>query len=368
MKFSLLFITCLSMSVLTAAQSVKKVVQLTWGELPQIPDKFGFAGSFAGQSNGALIVAGGANFPDGGAPWTGSKKIWTDKIFVLDSPKSKWKVAGKLPQPIGYGVSVSYGEKLLCIGGSNAEGHLSTVYIISYAGKKIRIESGPQLPQSLANSCGVIIGHKVYIAGGLLTADAKSTANIFWSLDLDKPEAAWQNLDTWPGPARMLSLAGTDGKAFYLFSGADLEEKNGTAHRRYLNDAYKYIPGKGWKTLANLPCAVVAAAGPALNIKGNELLIFGGDDGKLADDAASLKEKHPGFSDRVLSYNIAADTWSQPFKIKTDIKADVATNPNGSVLAPVTTSVVMWRGYLVFPGGEVRPAVRTPRVLTVKVK
>lgn len=355
------------MTVITEAQITHKHPGFKWGELPQIPDRFGFAGSFAGQSHGALIVVGGANFPDGGAPWTGSKKVWSDKIFVLDNPTGKWKLAGKMPQPMGYGVSISHGEKLICIGGSNEGGHLSTVFALSYLDGEIKIEQWPHLPQGLANACGAVIGNYVYIAGGLLKPDDKTAANIFWTLNLNgRKNAEWKALYTWPGQPRMLSVAGVANGNFFLFSGTALEDKNGTPHRHYLKDAFKYIPGKGWHKIAYLPSAVVAAA-PAFNVNNHQLLIFGGDDGLLADDAAKLKEKHPGFSDKVLQYDVSTNTWTAPFKIKTDKKLDAATNPNNSIWAPVTTSMVVWHGYLVFPGGEVRPAVRTPRVLTAKL-
>ena len=45
-----------------------------WTELPPVPDTTGLAGSFAGVSNGALVVAGGSNFPGGKAPWSGCTK------------------------------------------------------------------------------------------------------------------------------------------------------------------------------------------------------------------------------------------------------------------------------------------------------
>lgn len=358
------------MPVITKAQkTIKHHLTFNWAQLPHIPNEFGFAGSFAGTSNNALIVAGGANFPDGGAPWTGSKKVWTDQIFVLEHPTGQWKVAGKLPQPLGYGVSISYNNKLICIGGSNAAGHLATVYAISYINGKVKIENRPPLPAALANACGALVGHTIYIAGGLLSPDAKTTASVFWALDLSKPARAaqWQQLETWPGPPRMLSVAGALNNSFYLFSGTDLEDKAGTAHRRYLKDAYAYTPGKGWQKLADLPAAVVAAAGPAYAANGNELLIFGGDDGILADNAANLKEQHPGFSTAILSYHTQTNTWTTAGHIKTNKQADAAIHPNASLWAPVTTTSVIWNGNLVIPGGEVRPAVRTPRVLTVHI-
>ena len=66
---TLLFLSFMLISTAGSAQITKKANQFAWGELPAIPDNFGFAGSFSGVSGDALIVAGGANFPDGGAPW-----------------------------------------------------------------------------------------------------------------------------------------------------------------------------------------------------------------------------------------------------------------------------------------------------------
>ena len=61
---------------------------LTWDLLPPLPDAQGFAGAFVGvikdaslppgkrrKSKGVLIVAGGANFPEG-RPWDGGAKVW----------------------------------------------------------------------------------------------------------------------------------------------------------------------------------------------------------------------------------------------------------------------------------------------------
>lgn len=367
MKLCSLLISCFLLPVIVSAQKKPAPYPMAWGQLAPIPDQFGFAGSFAGVSNNALLVAGGANFPDGGAPWTGSKKAWTDQIFVLNKPSGKWKLAGKLPQPLGYGVSITWHNKLICIGGSNASGHVAAVTALSYTNGKIIFEDWPALPQPLANTCGALIGHHMYIAGGLPAPDAKATADVFWTLDLSKPQSGWTKLETWPGPPRILSVAGSLNGVFYLFSGTGLEDLAGTAHRKYLRDAYAYTPGKGWKKLADLPRAVVAAV-PALAINGNELLVFGGDDGVLADSASVLKERHPGFSDAVLSYHIQTDKWTTAGKIKTQKRPDAAVNPNKSLWAPVTTTSVIWHGNLIIPGGEVRPAVRTPRVLTLRLK
>ena len=57
---------------------------LAWKQLPPIPDTLGVAGAFAGTSGGALLVMGGANFPDR-MPWEGGTKLWYDTLFALDT-------------------------------------------------------------------------------------------------------------------------------------------------------------------------------------------------------------------------------------------------------------------------------------------
>ena len=308
-----------------------------------------------------MLVAGGANFPDGGAPWTGSVKKWHNQIFALESPVGEWKEAGELPVPLGYGVSVTWGDALLCFGGSNESGHFADAFMLRYKNGEITTEILPSMPANIANTCGVVIGDVVYIAGGTNAPDSKESANIFWSLDLSKKaaERKWVVLPTWPGASRMLSVAGGLDGEFYLFSGASLKD----GKREYLKDAFKYSPAKGWNKIADLPGPAVAAPSTAYASGKNKLFIFGGDDGELAPIASDLKEKHPGFSIDILVYDSSCDKWSISGKISTDKKEDSGPNPNGSVWAPVTTPLAVWNGDIILPGGEVRPATRTPRVL-----
>src|SRR5690606_33625737 len=265
----------------------------------------------------------------------------------------------------GYGVSVSWDDGLVCIGGSNEHGHYADAFIVRYKDAKISIEYLPATPEGIANLCGVLVGSTVYVAGGTANPDSKESEGVFWCLDLSKSdsERKWEILPSWPGPSRILGVAGTQGEAFYLFSGANLKD----GKREYLKDAYKYTPENGWVRLKDLPSAVVAAPSTAYT-HGDNLLIFGGDNGKDATIASELKEKHPGFSKDVLAYNTIADTWSVFGEVKTDIKDNAELNPNGSLWAPVTTPLVVWNEKIVLPGGEVRPATRTPRVLIASFK
>ena len=62
----------------------------TWDQLAPLPDPLGVATPFAGVSGGALLVAGGANFPDK-MPWEGGKKVWHDRV---------WKSGALTTQPL----------------------------------------------------------------------------------------------------------------------------------------------------------------------------------------------------------------------------------------------------------------------------
>lgn len=333
----------------------------TWNTLAPLPDSTGFAGSFAGVANGALLIAGGSNFPDGGAPWKGTPKKWYDKIFALDNKDGQWKEVGRLPVPLGYGVSASTDNGLVIVGGSNEQGHVANVWRLRYNNGTIETDTLPSLPFTLANTCGALMDNKIYVAGGLVAPDSPATSHAFLMLDLSLPDSGWQTLPAWPGPSRMLAVAGATNGRFYLFSGTELVN----SQRQYLQDAYAYAPDSGWSTLASLPRAAVAAPSPAY-YSGATWLIFGGDDGAMASKGSELKEKHPGFSDTIWQYNIANNEWQAAGKIHTEKKEDAVTHPNNSTWAPVTTSMVEWNGQLVFPGGEVRPATRTPNVLAAQ--
>ncbi len=358
-NFSLriLFILFIGIMVTSCDQPKEKYI---WKMLPPIPDETGFAGSFAGLSNDVLIVAGGSNFPNGGTPWNGGKKTWYSSVYILEEPDADWKLAGHLPKPLGYGVSISTPQGLLCIGGSNEDGHHDRSFLLKYIDDSLVVTEFPSLPFPLANMTGAMVNNVIYIAGGLSSPESKSTSNYFLRFDLNKNDN-WEELPSWPGASRMLSVCAAGNNEFYLFSGTSLKD----GEREYLKDAYKFSETKGWEKIADLPVAVVAAASPAYSATDESIYVFGGDDGSKAKEAAELQSKHPGFSQKILKYNPRENAWNLFGTIKTDIRPDSEINPNGSIWSPVTTTMVRWNNKLVFPGGEVRPGTRTPNVLSV---
>ena len=316
---------------------------LEWSKLPPLPDQLGFAGAFAGTHNGALLVAGGANFPDK-KPWEGGKKVWHDTVFALERADAAWKIVGKLPRPLAYGVSVTTKSGVVCIGGSDAEKHYAEVFLLTLSHGPLEVKNLPSLPIAVANGAGALAGETIYLCGGAEQPGEKSALNRLFALDLQAARAQWRELEPCPGQPRILPVAAAVNSVFYLAGGAALAETNGRVARHYLRDTWCYEPGVGWKRRADLPKPSVAAPSPA-PVAAAEFFIVGGDDGSL--NGFQPVEKHPGFPKTILAYDTNADSW----RTNGDVPASRATLPTA-----------IWQGRFVLPSGEVRPGVRSPEV------
>lgn len=319
-----------------------------WRQLPPIPDPEGFATPFAGTSGGALIVAGGANFP-GKRPWEGGTKVWYDSIFVLPGPQAKWKTGFHLPRPSAYGVSITMPDGLICIGGGNATENFRDVFRLAWEREQIVTTPLRDLPAPCAFMCGARIDQTIFIIGGIETPGATTCLKTFWALNLAEPNLHWRQLEACPGPERILGVAGAANGCFYLFSGARLTAgPDGKPVREYLRDAWRFTPGgagHGWTRLADLPRAAVAAPSPAPLLAGTRLLVISGDDG--LNIRFKPETKHPGFPHGILAYDTVANTWT-----------DLPDAPFSRGTVPAT----QWGDLVVIPCGEARPGYRSTEV------
>ena len=393
--------------------------KLEWKALPDLPSDLGVAGPFAGVHNDALIVAGGANFPDG-VPWRPtenggiSNKIYHDTIYIVTKDDLDYSITeGKLrlPHVLGYGVSISTNDAdslavrqlgVLCIGGEWREEGLThrsdKVFALSYTSGKINIdENYPPLPRSTTAAAGALIGNTIYITGG--DSGQGATLN-FWSLDLakrDTEEFEWKELTPWNGPARthLLAASQNDGSAdcLYIFSGR-MKDSKGQWHM--LSDAYKYSPKSDkWKKVSDIqakedtqPRCVMA--GTTTSVGTNSLLLFGGADGKrfitleglsaqiaaakaagnqqaavdLNAEKQKIQDAHDGFSRDILLYNTVTDKWQKFANFEEGSRN--ATAPGITERVPigshVTTTAVQWGSSIIIPTGESSPGIRTKNI------
>ncbi|MEN7550707.1 sodium/solute symporter [Rapidithrix thailandica] len=388
MIYNYLIVFCLLLASVSCKPKVQKVQQqefFTWEEVEQLPAapgetrQFGLAGMFAGVHKGALILAGGANFP-GGKPWEGGQKKWWDDIYVLekDGENYQWYTARhfKLPLPLAYGVSVATEQGLWCIGGNNREGAQSDVFLLQWdpVAKTVSVQTQTSLPYPLANASGGIIGETIFLAGG---ESDKSVSSRFLSLNLSQSQKVWKELLSWPGEARShaLGLVQSNGEnsCFYLLGGRQLQS-NGIS--KVYADAFCYDPSNvKWTQVASLTDdagqAVPFSAATGVAFGAGSLVITGGSEEKMHNqleqygilisqaegDAKDrliherdlILNNHPGFSKKMYAYHTVTDTWEY-----------LNDFPEESL---VTTPSLVWENEILIPSGEIAPGIRTPAII-----
>jgi solute:Na+ symporter, SSS family len=317
---------------------------IKWDVLPQLPDELGVAGAYVGVSNGALIVAGGSNFPvpigDGG------QKSYYDTIYVLEPAANSWRESGRLPQLAAEGASVGVGERMVCVGGRNADQVLDRVLGLTWnpLTKTVQIETLVPLPQPCHGLSAAAIGQTIYVVAG---RNDDGPLHRFWRLDSeqrsgsDLRQKVWEDLPLYPKPARfgaaLVTQSNGDQLCLYLIGGKDGQS--------YLNRIDRFDPhnnsSQPWQRCANLPRpAYLPAATPWGQ---SHIFVFGGSSGEDLDRIEELKENYQFPSD-VLAYHTITDTWVQASDL-----------PRGLAAA----SAVKWRGGLAIPTGEVSPGIRT---------
>jgi N-acetylneuraminic acid mutarotase len=116
-----------------------------------------------------------------------------------------------------------------------------------------------------------------------------------------------------------------------------------TPGRKYLRDAYRFDPGRGWTRVKDFPAAVAASPNPAPS-GGDGFFVLGGDDGS---QVGAPPDKHRGFSRAVTRFDPKTGEWAAAGELPA---------------ARVTVPCVVWGGAWVIPSGEARPGVRSPEV------
>ena len=165
---------------------------LIWDIQNKLPDlkesgpQLGLAGARIGISNDRLIVAGGANFPNG-LPWKGGKKASHRNIYVakmVEENKLEWEsVYPLLPAPLAYSANVNYQNGFISVGGENGDGAVTHVSYWEWnEGKRQLIKRKlPDLPLSLTNTTTSILNNHLYVMGG---ENQDGVSNAVWMLNL----------------------------------------------------------------------------------------------------------------------------------------------------------------------------------------
>jgi len=367
--------------------------ELSWEQLPPLPDEFGFGGPAAGVHADTLIVAGGANFPDA-PPWEGGEKVWHNRIFALEKgpdgqPVEAWRQAGTLPKRIAYCASISTPQGVVLVGGEEDGQAIADVYRLVWDAqtKKVKVESLPSLPRPASYIAGGKIGSVIYIAAAGRSEGAdRLDQKFFWSLDLSSLDQssnpAWKALEPYPGSPRHKAVAAVQGKGdsgekLFLISGSNPRFlADGTAdlaNFEHFTDSYYYDPATAaWTQIADLPVVddprdlpneakfaeekwpVAAATG--VGVGQSHVLVFSGSTGRYITLPV---DERPLFPTTVLAYHTITGTWTTAGQMPVGV---------------VTTSITRWgkkgseEERIVIPSGEIKPGVRTNKVQSLSIK
>ena len=183
-RFLLLILVCLyaqAQVALAASGNDNKYNHVTFQSLPALtasPGQ-GISAPFAGTLNdGALIVAGGCNFPDTPAA-EGGTKVCYDRVWLLpaDGKAQAWQEIGRLPRALAYGASVTVGDGVVCIGGTDGQTSTGEAFLLQYRGGKVLTTPLPALPQAMDNGCAAYDpAGFIYVAGGQVDGKASTAA------------------------------------------------------------------------------------------------------------------------------------------------------------------------------------------------
>lgn len=353
---------------------------ISWSRAATLPEisgakQIGVAGSFAGISNGVMLIAGGSNFP-GAKSWNGGKKVNRDEIYILRKlPGNKFDcrvLKQHLSRGIAYGASVSTSHGVVCIGGETREANCTgNAFIMRWNKERQKVEFSPlpPLPISVANASASCIRNTVYVFGG--ESDGKPVNQCF-KIDLDAKSAAWEPVPVMPlAMSHSAAVTQSNGQHPCIFIiGGRTATASGISELH--NCTFCYDPSTNkWSTrsaigdgkaVTNLSAAAAAA------IDDHQILVAGGDTGDIFHKIESynaaiakasseqektilLREKlqlvthHPGFSRDVYLYDTVRDKWKKVGKFP--------------FYAQVTTIAVKWGTRILIPGGEIMPGTRT---------
>ena len=361
MKQVLLTLVCFLFALTTMADESKYNTTAV-RDLPKLSvnGQQGVSGAFAGVVNNQLYVAGGCNFPETPAADGGQKQFYND-IFVLDG--NAWKRTAAMPAALAYGASVSTGDDIVCIGGTDGTASHTDVFSLTAQGK-----SYPALPQGLDNFAAAYDknGGYIYVVGG--QTDGQPSQKV-WRLKYPAGEV-WEALPDMPGKGRLQPCAvvqnGNLGTNLYVFGGyspaVDAEHPE-TAETQAAGLCFNPKSGEWTETSPMLDgqAALVGAMGIASGSQ--HIIFFGGVDKNIFNDRiqhpdadADYMRHEPSwynFRKELLVYNTITNAWS--------------LSTADERFARAGAQVVELGGEWYVIGGETMPGIRSNAVSAVKV-
>ena len=324
----------------------------------------GVSACYCGVINGYLYIAGGCNFPDKPVAEGGKKRfykaIYAAKLNA-EGNRLEWKTVGQMPQPAAYGVSVTYENSLILVGGNNETGGLTTAIRLRPTATGMQQEALPSLPHALDNMAGAVVGHILYVVGG--NCEGVATQKV-WSLDLkNTAKEGWKEEPSIPGIARVQPIAAALAGDLLGVWGGFAPKTDSKAAQLAMNGA-SYNAGCGTWTALPVPTdalgeEVFTGGSTAIATPQKGVVVVGGVNkdvflaaiNNLPEGYLLHEPEWYRFNQRVLCYRDG--NWTQ-----------LLQHPS---MARAGCALAYWDGWVYVVGGELKPGIRTPEIVRFRV-
>jgi N-acetylneuraminate epimerase len=363
--------------VVSACNMKESNLEIDWNVAGKLPvgldnqEHIGVAGPVAGLIGEVLVVAGGANFPNG-MPWDGGQKSYSKDVYLYTKGhNNNFALANSQPfgDSIAYAANISFDNSIYSVGGERngtATSDVFRYFLENDSFKRVQLTS---LPKHLTNGGVARINDYIYFVGG---ENAELVSNKVYRLKFSEDGSTWEEFVELPKPVTHVVITSDEKENIYVIGG---RKRNTNAKSDMYDEVYELnVSSKKLELLDTLPEALAAGTGGFAN--GN-LIVIGGDNAQTFHQVEELigainletdenkkavltvkkndmQRSHPGFSTNVWSYNLVEKTWRSLNKLQGK--------------SPVTTTAIIKNDVIIIPSGEVRAGVRTDQILMGKIK
>ena len=330
---------------------------MTLVDLPGIPDAAyakGVSAPFCGVVGDALVVAGGANFPDKSLLEGGAKRVYAD-IWAYAS--GVWVHAGVLPDSTAYGATFAVDDALILAGGNVCGETTDKVYELKLQDGEAVFRALPPLPVPMEQGGWTRDGDRLFLVGGVGTTGV-------YTCTIGSYE--WTQVADLPEPLVQPVVFASGGKLF-VWGGFNPETLEVSDKGIVIAVAPSVIPGEAkesvWREAPAIPDggSFVGTAGATLPdgrlavVGGVNRAIFARALHNTPEDRIPYLSKEPAeyqFRQAVYAFDPVTEAWALLGSAAACALAGPGVAAHGA-------------NALYVAGGELKPGVRSPKIFSL---
>ena len=319
-------------------------------ELKAIPDAAyakGVSAPFCGVVGDALVVAGGANFPDKSLLEGGAKRVYADIWAHTDG---EWAHVGVLPDSTAYGATFAVDGALVLAGGNVCGTTTDKVYELTLRDRAAVLRALPTLPVPMEQCGWTRDGDRLYLVGGVGTTGVYACT---------VGEYVWTKLADLPEPLVQPVAFASAGK-LYVWGGFNPETLEVSDKGLVISSE---VEKSLWREAPAIPDGGTFVGATGATLPDGRLVVVGGVNRAIfaralhntPEDRIPYLSKEPAeyqFRQAVYAFDPAAGAWTL-----------LGSDPACALAGPGVA--VRPAGGLYVAGGELKPGVRSPRIFSL---